>query len=119
MYALKIDDITYRRASAAPTGYNLYRDGELVTSFAAGETVYVYNSNNGDGEYAVTAVYAKGESEPALANVATGIENITGEQCEKFDVYTVDGRMVAKGVKSLSQLKAGVYVIGNKTVVVK
>lgn len=119
VYVLKIDDITYRRASAAPTGYNLYRDGELVSTFAAGETVYVYNSNNGDGEYAVTAVYAKGESEPALANVATGIENITGEQCEKFDVYTVDGRMVAKGVKSLSQLKAGVYVIGNKTVVVK
>lgn len=121
VYVLKIDDITYRRASDAPTGYNLYRNGELLSSFTSGEAVYVYTAGSGntDGNYAVTAVYANGESEPATVNVATGIKDIIGDKCAAFDVYTVDGVLVAKGVKSLSQLKAGVYVIGDKTVVVK
>ena len=58
VYVLKIDDITYRRASDAPTGYNLYRNGELLSSFTSGEAVYVDTAGSGynDGNYAVTAV---------------------------------------------------------------
>ena len=121
VYVLKIDDITFRRASSAPTAYNLYRDGQLVKSFTAGEAAYVYAAaaDNPDGLYAVTAVYADGESEPATVSVATGIEPVVAADGEPFDVYSVDGRVVAKGVKSLDQLKPGVYVVGGKVVVKK
>lgn len=67
----------------------------------------------------MTAVYADGESEAAVATaITTGVESIFASG-KAYDVYTVDGICVAKNVKNLSTLKKGVYVIDGKKVVVK
>lgn len=50
---------------------------------------------------------------------ATGVEGITADQQngKAFDVYTVDGRCVARGAKSLNELDKGIYIINGKKIV--
>ena len=116
-----IDDITYTFGPGAVTEYNIYRDGTLVGTVSADKTSFVDNTakDNTTYVYGVTAVYADGESEAAVATaITTGVESIFASG-KAYDVYTVDGICVAKNVKNLSTLKKGVYVIDGKKVVVK
>ncbi len=115
---LAIDDVEYLADAGRPTAYNIYRDGVLVGTVqdaggsfddptaVAGKT---YN-------YAVTAVYADGESMPVYATpvTATAINGLVrGENAGRSDVYTIDGRLVGRGVKATKGLKHGMYVVGN------
>ena len=120
-FVFMIDDITYTFGPGAVTEYNIYRDGTLVGTVSADKTSFVDNTakDNTTYVYGVTAVYADGESEAAVATaITTGVESIFASG-KAYDVYTVDGICVAKNVKNLSTLKKGVYVIDGKKVVVK
>ena len=77
---------------------------------------------DGNYTYRVSVVYAEGESmlsEPVSVSVADGIATITSNVGGKFNVYGVDGALIRKDASSLSGLKKGVYIIGNKKVIVK
>ena len=117
-----VDDITYSYGAGEVKGYNVYRDGQLIGNVAASARSFTDTSiKQGDTSehlYGVTAVYANDESEAAIAHLVDAINSITLDG-STFDVYTVDGRLVAKDAKNLRTLKKGVYVINGQKVVVK
>lgn len=121
MFVLVVDDITFLTTGSAPEKFNVYLDEELVTTVTE-PTATIENITNGSHKVSVTAVYANGESAPASVTVevsdVVGIDQILASG-KKVDVYSTDGRMVRQQATSLSGLKAGVYVIDNKKVVVK
>ena len=119
-FMLAIDDVTYEAGNGVLTGYNVYRDGKLISTVGATTLQYTDNGATGDSEYAVTAVYTDGESAPTVALDPTGIsENVVAGDNKPFDVYTVDGKMVAKGVTTTASLPAGIYVVDGQKVTVK
>lgn len=119
-YMLGIDDVTYEAGNGVLTGYNVYRDGKLVKSLGATTLQYVDNGASADSEYAVTAVYTDGESAPTMALDASGIDQtVAAGENKPFDIYSVDGKMVAKGVTSTANLPAGIYVVNGQKVTVK
>ena len=122
-FVLAIDDITYIAGIGMPIGYNIYRNGELVATVNGNASSYTDTAIQGDGvyKYAVTAVYDDGESAPVLASpvVITAIDGIGGANGKTYTVYSIDGKRVATGVKSLNGLKKGVYIINDKKAVVK
>lgn len=87
-FALIIDDITFTKADAPMqalniNGYNVYRDGALLTEAPVKATSYADDSYDGQRHsYNVTAVYAEGES--AGSNTVTvdlsGLENVTAAE---------------------------------------
>ncbi len=121
-YMLGIDDVTYKAGYGVLTGYNVYRDGQLLTTVDASTTKYTdASSSDAQCVYAVTAVYTDGESAPTVATyVPTGIENIeTAGVAQPFNVYTIDGKLVGEGLTSTQLLLPGVYVINGQKVTVK
>ncbi len=122
-FMLAIDDVTYVGGDGSLVGYNIYRNGEYVVTVSADVASYV-DTMAPSGEsctYAVTAVYADGESAPVTATpiIVTDIDNINANNGNALTVYTVDGKLVGTGIKSLSGLKKGVYIVNDKKTVVK
>ncbi len=122
IFGLMLDDITFERGATTPVGYNVYVDGVLVGNTA--DTQFSIDwSGYDDGnshELAVTAVYNGGkESSPAMVTFepASAIVEILSSG-NPVDVYTIDGRLVRRQVTSLEGLN-GLYLIGNKKVLVK
>jgi hypothetical protein len=121
IFGLMVDDITFERGATAPVGYNIYVDGKKVGS--ATDTSFDLSGadlTSSEHAIAVTAVYAGGmESSPitTVLDITTGIE-VIALMGEPVDVYTTDGRLVRRQATSLDGLK-GMYMIGNKKVLVK
>ena len=118
-----IDDISYVAGAGTLTGYNIYRNGEFVANVPADATSFVDTTcpDNGTYTYAVTAVYADGESAPvaAVPVIVTAIDNANAADGKTYTVYTVDGKRVSKDAKSIGGLKKGVYIVNDKKAVVK
>lgn len=53
------------------------------------------------------------------ADNATGINSVLLRDDKPMDVYTLDGKLVRKNATSLRDLPAGIYIYGNRKVVVK
>lgn len=110
-YILFIDDITYRKAARdfSLTGYNVYRDGTLLTTVPATTRTFVDNGGNENSVYKVSAVYNTGES--LLTTVVwgdpTAINNAIISDSASDAIYDISGRSYAKGQK----LSNGIYVI--------
>lgn len=121
-----LDDITYTplyggSSELTLTGYNVYRNDELIASNVA-EPAFTDKVWDGNYTYRVSAVYAEGESmltAPVKVSVVDGIATITVDENSKTDIYTVGGARVRSNDTSLRGLQKGVYIIGNKKVVVK
>ena len=117
-----VDDITFTVGVSAPTGFNVYRDGEKIATAAAdGRSFTDTGAAEGHHTYSVTAVYDKGESMPASVevDVVTGLDKVEADANRLYNVYTIEGKLVGKGLRSLDKLPRGVYVINNKKMVVK
>lgn len=116
-----IDDISFNIGAGELKGYNIYCDGKLVASLPANATSYGNNLQDvSKHKYHVTAVFTDGESLPQEALVVTnGIEMPTQEKAVAYDVYTLDGRLIGKQLKSLKNLPKGVYLINNEKKVIK
>ena len=121
IFGLMVDDITFERGASAPVGYNIYVDGKKVGS--ATDTSFDLSGadlTSSEHTIAVTAVYAGGmESSPitTVLDITTGID-VIAMMGEPVDVYTTDGRLIRRQATSLDGLK-GMYMIGNKKVLVK
>lgn len=128
-YLFGLDDITYERAMNDGTviGYNIYRDGELIATVDGTATGYTDSDDDGEEHtYNVTVVYQDADSntvESAFSNdatIATSISAIEGAlQATAYDVFTLDGKAVRMGAKTLSGLKRGVYMINGKKFILK
>ncbi len=122
-FVFAVDDVTYIAGIGKPIGYNIYRNEELVATVSAETTSYTDSAITADGvyKYAVTAVYEDGESAPVLAApvVVSAINGVDAASSKTYTVYTIDGKRVAAGVKSLNGLKKGVYIVNDKKTVVK
>ena len=120
-YMFMIDDVTFVAGSGKVLGYNVYRDKTLINTVAPDADNYIIDkAPSGKHTYAVSALYAGGESEATKAYPITSIDNIENAAANApFDVYTVDGKRVASGVKSLDSMKRGFYVVNGKKVVRK
>ena len=119
-YMFMVDDITYRAGCGKVTGYNVYRDGKLIKSLSADENSFVDNTvDGGTHRYGVSAVYVGGESEPTMASPVTAIDAVYANEADNSDIYTVDGKCLGKGKKTLMSLPKGIYVVGGKTILLK
>lgn len=111
-FALMIDDVTYEGAELTLTGYNVYRDGELLETVPAGTRSLVdSNIPSGEHRYTVSAVYNLGESAPAEAQTITGIATISTAGSKIKGRYDLNGLKVnadRQGVQIL-KLSDGTY----------
>ena len=118
-YLFLVDDVTMATKGCQLTGYNVYRDGQLLG--ATTDSRYTDQAIQGDGKdhtYQVTALYADGtESVPVSAsvNVPTGIDIIEAGATTPDAVYTLDGRKLDAN----APLHRGVYIKNGKKVIVR
>lgn len=138
-FIFMVDDVTYQGVMPQITGYNVYRDGQLLATVPSGSTAYTdAGAGSGDHDYVVTVVYADGES--AASNVChvvstgigdatvgqvsvcggKGVIRIAGAEGRTVRVYATDGRLVAtaEGQQSMTiAVTAGQYLVsvGGKT----
>ncbi len=123
-FVFMVDEVTYEGSVGNVIGYNVYRDGELLKSISGTETTtFVDNTAEGGKTYvyAVTAVFADGESEATIASaIVTDIENVeTVIKASSYNVYTLDGKLVGCEMKSLRSLTPGSYIINDQKVVIR
>ena len=120
---LLIDDISYLAGYGLLEGFNVYRDHELIESLPADATSFSEGQMPwGRHQYAVTAIFAGGESALTTSSelIFTGITTVQSSpvaaDCQP--VYNLQGQRV--GVRSdLHRFPKGVYVVGGKKVVVR
>jgi hypothetical protein len=79
----------YITGMEALTGYNVYRDGEVI-DFTTFEFYDDQALEPGTYDYYVTAVYDEGESDPSNT-VTLEVEEVVQEDCYDFDDLTVGG----------------------------
>ena len=114
-----IDDVTYTKETPTPIYYGIYKAGALINKVPVTVRHCVDVNAGANTQYAVTAIYADGtESAPVEVNVPTGIENVITDG-KPVDVYTVDGKLVRRHTTTLRGLRKGVYVVGNKKILIE
>ena len=119
-YMFMVDDVTYTAGCGKVVAYNIYRDGKQIAVVSADSNDFTdTTAESGEHQYAVSAVYAGGESEATPANTVTGINGIVTDDRPSFNIYTVDGKIVTNGAKSLNNLPKGLYIVNDKKQVVK
>ena len=119
-YMFMIDDITYTAGCGKVLGYNVYRDGKLLKRIEPNAELRITDkAPSGKHTYAVSALYAGGESEATKSAVVTDINGVVNAIDGTFDVFTVDGKRIAKGVTSLDGIARGFYIVNGKKVVRK
>lgn len=117
-FLFMLDDITFEMASQA-SNYRVYRGGSLVGATSA-TTYQDQGLEEGDYQYAVTAVYPDGsESAPALLTVSTQIPQTGMAKAPAYDVYSITGALVRRNASRLDGLPKGVYIVDGRKVVVK
>lgn len=122
-FMFMLDDFKYEAGSGKIIGYRIYRDGTLLNTVDADKTEFT-DETAGMGKtyvYGVTALYGEGESETAVAEaITTGIKTAeTAGATSSYDVFTIDGRLIGRGMKTLKNLKNGSYIINNQKVIVE
>lgn len=122
--AFMLDDVTYEPAPLVVASYNIYRDGELIGQVdATGNSTNSYIDSSvtlGDHSYQVSVVYTIGESSLSQAASATytSIVEIIDSANSRFDIYTIDGRLVRQNTLSTQGLK-GIYIVNNRKIILK
>ncbi|MBD5356072.1 MAG: fibronectin type III domain-containing protein [Bacteroides sp.] len=127
---LMIDDVTYEAAARELTGYNIYRNDELIATVDANTLTYSEAAPSGQVSYKVTAIYSVGESAPCekiiTTSVATigslgvnmsaksGIITIEGADGYEVSIVALDGKVLfngtANGTITLPVTK-GLYIV--------
>ena len=76
-YMFMIDDVTYTAGCGKVLGYNVYRDGKLLKRIEPNAELRITDkAPSGKHTYAVSALYAGGESEATKSAVVTGINGV-------------------------------------------
>ncbi len=121
VWMLMLDDITYTPAVPVVTGYNIYRDRELIaTTDAADGTAYSDKDvPEGDHTYNVSVCYDENR-ESDLSNDASvsmsGIGMTVADSTNRTEVYDLSGHLLYDGASPLDELNLlpGIYIIRSK-----
>ena len=107
LFALCVDDLTFtpcgfRGEGLETTGYNLYRDGELLTTLSAGQTQYTDPAVTAENKptYHVTALYGRRESRPSNGATldASAIDTPTAASVR---IRTSSGHIIIEGAEGI------------------
>lgn len=107
LFALCVDDLTFtpcgfRGEGLETTGYNLYRDGELLTTLSAGQTQYTDPAVTAENKptYHVTALYGRRESRPSNGATldASAIDTPTAASVR---IRTSSGHIIIEGAEGM------------------
>lgn len=107
--------------------YDGFKNGETDTVFSIRPTVAcAADSLSAEGVYDIVVSGGKAENyelyyvngKLTVAGKASGIVAIKATDAHAADVYTLDGRLVGHGSDCLNTLSRGVYIIGNRKIVV-
>lgn len=120
-YMLMLDDITYTAGCGKVVAYNIYRGSKLIKRINSDipSKFTDTEASNSTGDYAVSAVYAGGESEATKATLVTDVKSIKTDSTKAFNLYTIDGKLVAKDIHSLKGIRKGMYIVNGKTIIKK
>ncbi len=122
-FMFMIDDVNYETGSGKVTGYKVYRDGKLLKTLDADKVEFTDETAEYGKTYvyAVSAVFADGESEATIATaITTDIDNVENVlKASSYNVYTIDGKLIGTDMKSLKNLKSGSYIINDQKVVIR
>jgi hypothetical protein len=114
-----IDDVTYEGLAPELTGYNVYVDGILNGKATPYSISYTCTGiDYGKHTIDVTALYGTNESEPGSTDIVTTNISTIDLSNGTFDVYTLDGKTVGKGLHNLKTIKHGIYIINGKKVAI-
>lgn len=126
VWMFMIDDITYTPAVPVVTGYNIYRDRELIATVDAAEGTAFTDSEApvGDHAYNVTVLYDENR-ESDLSNDAvitmSGITIPVSDAKADLEVYDLNGHLLFKGTSSVRDLNLlpGIYIVKSNGTVTK
>lgn len=93
-FALMIDDIHYQAEQLVLTGYNIYRNGKLISTVPATSTTFIDTDAETDENtlYSISAVYTIGESSMCRATSVAGVNSVTVNNDDNIDArYRLDG----------------------------
>lgn len=103
-FMLMLDDVTFTPLSSygmEVTGYNVYRDGQLVNETPVATTSYTDNVDNPDSHlWTVTALYGVRESKGS-ETVAAGSSAIVLPSADDIVIRAEAGRIVISGCEGL------------------
>lgn len=129
-YIFGVDNVSYEQLATGAddeiSGFVVYCDGKAVGNVDGKSRSFVYDEANGSHVYNVTVLYTDADgnvNESGFSNDAsltvTGIQGVVADSEGTYNVYTVDGKTIMLGAKSLKGLKPGVYVINDKKYIIK
>ena len=98
-FFFQLDDFKYEVSSGKVIGYRVYRDGKLLTQVDADKLSFT------DSNLRPTTTYIY------------SVEDVL--KASSYDVYTTDGKLVGKGMKTLKTLKNGSYIINDQKVIIR
>lgn len=107
-FVLMVDDVTYQIEAAPVVGYNVYKNGEKLTSQPITQTSYSLRSAAETDVFTVTAVYADGESAQSNAisrDLLLGVEPVTMAQQNGTRYYNLRGQAVD------NITRPGIYIV--------
>lgn len=113
----QLDNGSYRVVCYSPTNSTFVASDPALLNIATDDNVTISNVR-------LTTADLREVCLDAVSGGTTGITDVKGLQSEELKVYSLDGRLcrtirVQQGENPLSGLKAGVYMIGNRKVVVR
>ncbi len=107
--------------------YDGFKNGETDTVFTERPTVVCdADKLSAEGVYDIIVSGGKAENyelsyvngKLTVAGKTSGISSVKADDAHAADVYTLDGRLVGHGTDCLDNLSRGVYIMGNRKIVV-
>lgn len=118
-----VDNISFTAVNGKVKAYRIYRNGEFVA-----ETDGLFFDDSvlpEEGKpslYQITVVYEDGGESGAVSfevEKSNGVALVTFGENLRFDIYTIDGRLVRHNAASADGLTSGIYVANGRKIVVK
>lgn len=95
-FCIMVDDVTYEAGGGEIVGYNIYQDGNLISTINNGDATSATIDQDDDHSYNVSVIYAEGES--SLSNTVetatTAIETIGRELSTESERYNISGQRI-------------------------
>lgn len=122
-YLMVLDDVTYIPGTGLPSelslvGYNIYRNGEKITQEPVGTTAFTDKIDISNNHlYAVTAVYATGESRFSNVVALGNLSGVASVESDKVSIKALNSHIIvaqAEGKNITISNAAGAVLFNGK-----